>query len=98
MSSSYQVAIYLEERHPAAVIFLIDFLPFSSRIQAICLPTEDHSSLPENMLNFGITTVGWGRDDEDNIGNDRRYMYITTCCLFLSPQSLPILWLVISES
>ena len=51
-----------------AVIFLKEFFTFSPRIQAICLPSEDHASLPENMLNFGITTVGWGRDDNDTIG------------------------------
>lgn len=60
-----------------ALFFLKDSLTFSPTIQPICLPTMTYPSLPDKMVGYGLTTVGWGRDDQDVIGGELTQIDVT---------------------
>ena len=60
-----------------ALFFLDDPFSFSPSLQPICLPTNSFPSLPETMLGDGVTTVGWGRDEADIVGEELTHIDVT---------------------
>ena len=63
--------------HDLALFFLESPFTFSPTIQAICLPTTTYAALPETMLGDSLTTVGWGRDELDVVGEDLTQIDVT---------------------
>jgi secreted trypsin-like serine protease len=60
-----------------ALFFLQEPFLFDYATQPICLPTSAYPRLPDSKVGDALTTVGWGRDDDDQVGGGLKAIDVT---------------------